>query len=118
MWIRFRDRFRVPQFLVNDNPSKMDNFEVQKEHGDAQPQEIANPEDYVNKYRQATENAKQGGFDGIELYAANGYLPNQFLDNTSNQGQDQWGRSIENRCRFTLRIIDEISAVYGHDRVI
>jgi 2,4-dienoyl-CoA reductase-like NADH-dependent reductase (Old Yellow Enzyme family) len=83
----------------------------------AQPKEIHNPEDYVNKYRQAAEYAKQAGFDGIELHGANGYLPNQFLDNISNQRQDQWGGSVENRCRFTLRIIDEMSNVFGNDRV-
>lgn len=49
--------------------------------------------------------------------SANGYLPHQFVDNTSNQRTDQWGGSAENRCRFSLRIIDEISRVYGSDRV-
>ena len=52
------------------------------------------------------------------IYAsAYGYLPAQFLDNTSNQRTDKWGGSIENRCRFLLRIIDEMSSVYGADRV-
>lgn len=51
------------------------------------------------------------------MNSANGYLPHQFLDNTSNHRTDQWGGSVENRCRFSLRIIDEICSVYGNDRV-
>ena len=49
--------------------------------------------------------------------SAGGYLPHQFIDNTSNHRTDQWGGSAENRCRFPLRVIDELSRVYGPDRV-
>lgn len=49
--------------------------------------------------------------------SANGYLPHQFIDNTSNQRTDEWGGSAENRCRFSLSIIDEMASVYGNDRV-
>ena len=51
------------------------------------------------------------------MISANGYLPNQFIDNTSNHRNDQWGGSAENRCRFPLRAIDEMIKVYGNDRV-
>ncbi len=51
------------------------------------------------------------------MISANGYLSHQFIDNTSNHRTDQWGGSVENRCRFPLRVIDEISGVYGNDRV-
>jgi 2,4-dienoyl-CoA reductase-like NADH-dependent reductase (Old Yellow Enzyme family) len=51
------------------------------------------------------------------VISANGYLSHQFIDNTSNHRTDQWGGSAENRCRFPLRIIDEICGVYGKDRV-
>jgi 2,4-dienoyl-CoA reductase-like NADH-dependent reductase (Old Yellow Enzyme family) len=50
-------------------------------------------------------------------FSANGYLSHQFIDNTSNHRTDQWGGSVENRCRFPLRVIDEIGGVYGNDRV-
>jgi 2,4-dienoyl-CoA reductase-like NADH-dependent reductase (Old Yellow Enzyme family) len=51
------------------------------------------------------------------LISANGNLSHQFIDNTSNQRTDQWGGSVENRCRFPLRVINEICSVYGNDRV-
>ena len=105
--------------------------------GYVQPVAIEDPEHYVSLYKRAAERAKEAGFDGVELhklvsridnfsshriffcfeFSANGYLPHQFVDNTSNQRTDKWGGSVENRCRFSLRIIDEISRVYGADRV-
>ncbi len=51
------------------------------------------------------------------MTSASGYLSHQFIDNTSNRRNDQWGGSFQNRCRFPLRVIDEICSVYGNDRV-
>ncbi|CAF1621752.1 unnamed protein product [Didymodactylos carnosus] len=85
--------------------------------GYVQPEAIEDPEKYIVLYIRAAERAKQAGFDGVELHSANGYLAHQFIDNTSNHRTDQWGGSVENRCRFPLRVIDEISRVYGNDRV-
>jgi len=81
------------------------------------PEAIKDPEHYIALYKRAAQRAKEAGFDGVELHGANGYLSHQFLDNTSNHRTDQWGGSVQNRCRFPLRIIDELSSVYGNDRV-
>ena len=81
------------------------------------PTAILNPEDYISLYKAGAVAAKAAGFDGVELHAANGYLAHEFLDNTSNQRTDKWGGSAENRCRFTLRCIDELCQVWGPDRV-
>ncbi|CAF4078817.1 unnamed protein product [Rotaria sp. Silwood2] len=81
------------------------------------PEEIQDPTYYVTLYKQAAERAEKAGFDVVELHSSYGYLPHQFIDNTSNHRTDEWGGSAENRCRFPLRIIDEISRVYGNDRV-
>jgi len=62
-------------------------------------------------------NAKKAGFDGVQLHGANGYLPHQFLDPSSNHRTDQWGGSIENRCRFMLAAIDALIEAFGADRV-
>jgi NADPH2 dehydrogenase len=53
---------------------------------------------YVQWYAEAADRAvNQAGFDGVELHFANGYLPDQFLQDVSNQRTDEYGGSIENR---------------------
>lgn len=64
-------------------------------------------------YIKAAENAKKAGFDGVQLDAANGFLVDTFLRDGSNQRKDQWGGSIENRCKFMLEIIDGFINVFG-----
>ncbi|ODT60244.1 MULTISPECIES: alkene reductase [Paracoccus] len=71
----------------------------------------------VDAYRQAAENARHAGFDGVEIHAANGYLIDQFLQERSNTRQDQYGGSIENRVRFLNEITDAVVGVWGADRV-
>ena len=73
---------------------------------------------YVRWYAVAAGKVgKRAGFDGVELHFANGYLPDQFLQDVSNQRTDEYGGSIENRARFPLEIIEAISNVVGEDRV-
>ena len=71
----------------------------------------------VEAYRQAAENARRAGFDGVEIHGANGYLIDQFLQDRSNQRTDQYGGSIENRARFLMEITDAVIGVWGADRV-
>jgi len=71
----------------------------------------------VDQFRQAAVLARQAGFDGVELHAANGYLIDQFLRDGSNQRTDRYGGSLGNRARFLLEVVDAVSGVYGADRV-
>lgn len=71
----------------------------------------------VQEYKQAAINAMEAGFDGVELHAAFGYLPNQFLAESANQRTDQYGGSAENRNRFVLEIMQEMVAAIGKDKV-
>ncbi|WP_397476014.1 alkene reductase [Pusillimonas sp.] len=71
----------------------------------------------VDDYAQATRRALEAGFDGVELHAASGYLPEQFLSSGSNQRQDQYGGSVENRARFVLEVLTAMVAQAGADRV-
>ncbi len=68
-------------------------------------------------YRTAAENAKQAGFDGVEIHAANGYLIDQFLQDSTNKREDEYGGSIENRSRFLLEIVDSVVDVWGAGKV-
>lgn len=71
----------------------------------------------VETYRQGAENAKQAGFDGVEIHGANGYLLDQFLQDSTNQRTDDYGGSIENRARLMLEVTDAAISVWGAGRV-
>jgi N-ethylmaleimide reductase len=71
----------------------------------------------IADYGTAAQAAKDAGFDGVELHAAFGYLPNQFLVDGANTRTDEYGGSIENRCRFTLEAMAALVGVWGEDRV-
>lgn len=71
----------------------------------------------VADFADAAAKARQAGFDGVEVHAANGYLIDQFLHDQSNQRQDEYGGSIENRSRLLMQIVDACIGVWGADRV-
>ncbi len=71
----------------------------------------------IADYRNAARNAIDAGFDGIELHCTSGYLPAQFLSTGTNQRDDQYGGTLENRLRFILQVIEQVIAEIGADRV-
>ena len=83
------------------------------------PQEITIDEikQTIKDFGQAAKNAIEAGFDGVELHAANGYLPNQFLAESANQRTDEYGGSIANKARFVLEVMQELISVVGGDKV-
>ena len=81
------------------------------------PLEIAEIQTIVEQYKQSAIRAKAAGFDGVELHAANGYLIDQFLQSSTNQREDSYGGSVENRARFLLEVVDALIEVWGAGRV-
>ena len=71
----------------------------------------------VDQFRDGARNARQAGFDGVEVHSANGYLLDQFLRNGSNRRTDRYGGSFENRSRLLLEVVEAVSGVYGSDHV-
>jgi 2,4-dienoyl-CoA reductase-like NADH-dependent reductase (Old Yellow Enzyme family) len=71
----------------------------------------------VAAYRQGALNAKAAGFDGVEVHGANGYLLDQFLQDSTNKRTDAYGGPIENRARLLLEVTDACIDVWGADRV-
>ena len=71
----------------------------------------------IEDYRRAAENAKIAGFDGVEIHGANGYLIDQFLQDSTNHRNDAYGGSLENRARFLLEVTDAVVSVWGAARV-
>ncbi|MEQ7917679.1 alkene reductase [Xanthomonas sp. WHRI 1810A] len=77
----------------------------------------AEVKDLVELYRVAAVNAKQAGFDGVELHSANGYLLNQFISEHTNQRTDEYGGSLTNRLRFLREVTQAVISVFGSERV-
>ena len=71
----------------------------------------------IQEYIQAAINAMDAGFDGVEIHSANGYLLEQFLNPHSNTRTDEYGGSIENRCRFVIEVVKAISSKIGQNKV-
>lgn len=70
----------------------------------------------IKDYAQASANAIEAGFDGVEIHGANGYLIDQFLHHDSNIRKDQYGQTPENMARFPLAVTDAICERIGKDR--
>ena len=71
----------------------------------------------VEDYRKAAANAKEAGFDGVEIHGANGYLIDEFLQTKTNHRTDKYGGSLENRYRFLKEIVEAILTVWDAGRV-
>ncbi|KAL5617926.1 hypothetical protein FOVSG1_000148 [Fusarium oxysporum f. sp. vasinfectum] len=85
----------------------------------AQPRAMSLEEihEMVEAFVIASENAMKAGFDGVEIHGANGYLLDQFLQDVSNQRNDEYGGSIENRSRLIAEILERTVQVIGPERV-
>ena len=71
----------------------------------------------VEQYRRATQNSLAAGFDGVEIHAANGYLIEQFLRDSTNKRTDAYGGSRENRARLLFDVTEAVARVCGGERV-
>jgi len=79
-----------------------------------QTSEIA---DIISDYRRAARNALNAGMDGVEIHAGNGYLLDQFINSNSNQREDAYGGSLENRARLLLEVVAAVVDEVGAERV-
>jgi 2,4-dienoyl-CoA reductase-like NADH-dependent reductase (Old Yellow Enzyme family) len=79
--------------------------------------ETAEVEAVVEAFRRGAANAKQAGFDGVEIHGANGYLLDQFLQDSTNKRTDRYGGPLENRARLLLEVADAAISVWGAGRV-
>src|SRR3546814_15080753 len=67
----------------------------------------------IEQYKNAAENAKRAGFDGVEVHSANSYLLDQFIRDSTNQRSDEYGGSIQNRTRLTLEVTEAVVKIWG-----
>lgn len=75
-------------------------------------------EEHIDAYGQGALNMREAGADGVEVFAAQGYLIHEFLSPASNWRTDQYGGSLENRMRFLLEAIASVRKAAGSDFVV
>jgi len=78
---------------------------------------LAEIKEIIEDFSSAAKNAKEAGFDGVEVHGANGYLLDQFLQDGSNKRTDEYGGSIENRSKLLLQVVDAVIKIWGKGRV-
>jgi 2,4-dienoyl-CoA reductase-like NADH-dependent reductase (Old Yellow Enzyme family) len=71
----------------------------------------------IEAFRRGAENAQRAGFDEVEIHGANGYLLDQFLQDSTSHRDDGYGGPVENRARLMLEVTDAVASVWGADRV-
>ncbi|PWY69069.1 12-oxophytodienoate reductase [Aspergillus heteromorphus CBS 117.55] len=81
------------------------------------PMTITEIQDTVQDYAAAAQRAREAGFDGVEIHAANGYLLDQFLHDNVNTRTDEYGGSVANRARIVIETIKAVSGAIGADHV-
>lgn len=78
----------------------------------------ADIDEVVSSFAQAALDAKNIGFDGIELHGAHGYLIDQFFWQGTNERSDEYGGNLANRSRFAVEIIEAVRTAVGNDFAI
>jgi len=78
----------------------------------------AEVEQTIDDYVRAARLAKQAGYDGVEIMGSEGYLINEFIAVQTNQREDRWGGSYENRMRFPVEIVRRVREAVGEDFII
>ena len=81
------------------------------------PEAVTDIPALIAEFVHSAKSAVEAGFDGVEIHAANGYLPMQFLNIAANQRTDNYGGSFENRNRFVLELAEAVAAAIGKDKV-
>ena len=97
-------------------PASAHTYDGKKPFAESRPLTYAEVGRVLEEYRRAADNAMQAGFDGVQLHAANGYLVDQFLRDGTNNRDDPYGGSIENRARFLVEATSVLIRTVGADR--
>jgi len=98
-------------------PGHAHTYEGRKDYEPARALSVGDIARVVEDYRKAAENARKAGFDGVQLHGANGYLIDQFLRDSTNLRDDEYGGSPENRARLLREVLTALIDVWGADRV-
>ncbi len=108
-------RLLAPSAITAAGQMYVDNVGM-KDHPQPEEMSKADIQETINWFVTSAKNAIAAGFDGVEVHAANGYLPNQFLNTKSNQRTDEYGGSPENRARFVIELTKAVADTIGKEK--
>jgi N-ethylmaleimide reductase len=97
-------------------PNRAHTYDGKKPYAEARALDVSELPGIVNDYVRAAKNAREAGFDGVQIHSANGYLIDQFLRDGSNKRTDAYGGSIENRIRFLREVVEAVVGEVGAER--
>jgi N-ethylmaleimide reductase len=109
-------RIIAPSAIASNGMMWTDSLGMQKE-GIPAEMTLSDIQKTIEEFVQGAKNSIEAGFDGVELHGANGYLMEQFLNPHSNQRNDNYGASIENRSRFVLEVTKAVADAIGKEKV-
>lgn len=114
--------FHNGELPVSASAIKIDGDEIhtpdgKQEYETPRPLSLDGIEQTIQDYKQAAINAKEAGFDGIEIHSANGYLLNQFLESKTNHRTDEFGGSLENRLRLLKEVTEAVLEIWPANKV-
>ncbi|OOF91819.1 hypothetical protein ASPCADRAFT_9233 [Aspergillus carbonarius ITEM 5010] len=111
-------RAASPEILsqTNDEVISSGNIPIAESSPTPKPLDEHEILEWIQDYARAAKNAIAAGFDGVEIHGANGYLVDQFLQDTANNRSDRWGGSVGNRSRFGLEVAKAVSEAVGPER--
>ncbi|RDW76951.1 hypothetical protein BP6252_05004 [Coleophoma cylindrospora] len=112
-------RGALPEVLAAEGQKMVSSGNIRMSDDRPVPEPLTEEEihSYIGYYEQAARNAIAAGFDGVEIHGANGYLVDQFLQDTCNNRTDSWGGSVENRAKFGIKVATAVSTAIGAERV-
>ena len=115
-WAQISHAGRQCQKIVNPQPKAPSAVKLGLpggQFGEPQPMTEEDIEAVITGFARCAKVVIDAGFTGVQLHAAHGYLLSQFLSPRSNQRQDQWGGSLENRARLLLASVSRVRAAVG-----
>jgi len=115
-WAQISHAGRQCQKIVNPQPKAPSAVKLGLpggQFGEPQPMTEEDIESVITGFARCAKVVIDAGFTGVQLHAAHGYLLSQFLSPRSNQRQDQWGGSLENRARLLLASVSRVRAAVG-----
>ena len=118
LWMQISHAGRQTQAVVNPHPKAPSAIAVQLPGNQfGLPVALTEPEilDLIERFGVAAEVARETGFTGVQIHAAHGYLLSQFLSPRSNQRNDAWGGSLENRARMLMQVVARVRRGVGAD---